>query len=127
MSGNLEIGNGYGVPGGCASYGASKPGIVANGLELKTFFLLLDFDVDFQLVHFIFVLLSGNNVTGQKIQGQVKEVEQSSAAKALPEYLKQKLRARGILKEDAEHSNPVRADVRNFLKHVLAGLLSFII
>ncbi|TYK25544.1 uncharacterized protein E5676_scaffold352G006960 [Cucumis melo var. makuwa] len=80
--GNLEIGNGYGVPGGCASYGASKPGIVANG----------------------------NNVTGQKIQGQVKEVEQSSAAKALPEYLKQKLRARGILKEDAEHSNPTNSD-----------------
>ncbi|XP_050939911.1 uncharacterized protein LOC103486911 isoform X3 [Cucumis melo] len=80
--GNLEIGNGYGVPGGCASYGASKPGIVANG----------------------------NNVTGQKIQGQVKEAEQSSAAKALPEYLKQKLRARGILKEDAEHSNPTNSD-----------------
>ncbi|KGN59632.2 uncharacterized protein LOC101203374 [Cucumis sativus] len=83
--GNLEIGNGYGVPGGCAFYGASKPGIVANG----------------------------NNVTGQKIQGQIKEAEQSSASKALPEYLKQKLRARGILKEDAEHSNSVRADTNS--------------
>lgn len=66
-------------------------------------------------------------MTGQKIQGQIKEAEQSSASKTLPEYLKQKLRARGILKEDAEHSNSVRADVRNFLKHVLAGRLSFII
>ncbi|CAK9322753.1 unnamed protein product [Citrullus colocynthis] len=80
--GNLEIGNGYGVPGGCAFYGASKPGIVANG----------------------------NNVIGQKIQGQVREAEQSSVAKALPEYLKQKLRARGILKEDAEHNNSTNSD-----------------
>lgn len=80
--GNLEIGNGYGVPGGCAFYGASKPGIVANG----------------------------NNAIGQKIQGQVREAEQSSVAKALPEYLKQKLRARGILKEDAEHNNSTNSD-----------------
>ncbi|XP_038906174.1 uncharacterized protein LOC120092051 isoform X2 [Benincasa hispida] len=80
--GNLEIGNGYGVPGGCAFYGASKPGVVAIG----------------------------NNTIGQKIQGQVRETEQSSAVKALPEYLKQKLRARGILKEEAEHSNSTSSD-----------------
>ncbi|XP_022983732.1 uncharacterized protein LOC111482260 [Cucurbita maxima] len=80
--GNLEIGNGYGVPGGCAFYGASKPGIVTHG----------------------------NNTIDQKIQGQVRETKQSSSAKELPEYLKQKLKARGILKEDAKHSNSANAD-----------------
>ncbi|KAG6580903.1 Polyglutamine-binding protein 1, partial [Cucurbita argyrosperma subsp. sororia] len=80
--GNLEIGNGYGVPGGCAFYGASKPGIVTHG----------------------------NNTIDQKIQGQVREAEQSPSAKELPEYLKQKLKARGILKEDAKHSNSANSD-----------------
>lgn len=49
MSGNLEIGNGYGVPGGCAFYGASKPGIVTPG---KNFLLLLDFYFDLQIGSF---------------------------------------------------------------------------
>ncbi|XP_042048028.1 uncharacterized protein LOC121794092 isoform X2 [Salvia splendens] len=63
--GNLEIGNGYGVPGGGAYYGT--------------------------LVH------------SEKVQ---KNAElnggsgQNSAYKDLPEYLKRKLRARGILKDD---------------------------
>lgn len=61
-------------------------------------------------------MLSGNNAIGQKTQEQVREAEQISAAKALPEYLRQKLRARGILKEDTEHSNSVRTDMPNFPK-----------
>lgn len=52
---NIEIGNGYGVPGGGAYYGAPKPNI-----------------------------------------------DTPSKSKELPEYLKQKLKARGILKDDTE-------------------------
>ncbi|KAG2683686.1 hypothetical protein I3760_10G043800 [Carya illinoinensis] len=57
--GNLEIGNGYGVPGGGAYYGAPKP-----------------------------------------------NTDNPSKSSELPEYLKQKLRARGILKEDTEKGSP---------------------
>lgn len=116
MSGNLEIGNGYGVPGGCAFYGGSKPGIVTHG---KMLFLLLDFNVNLQIGFIWFlsiVMISGNNAIGQNIQGQVRETEQNSAAKELPEYLKQKLRARGILKDNTQHSNSVRTDTPNFAK-----------
>ena len=60
MSGNIEIGNGYGVPGGGAYYGAQKPNI-----------------------------------------------DTPSKSKELPDYLKQKLKARGILKDDTEKSSPV--------------------
>lgn len=86
-------------------------------LMVKPFSFCLISMLTFQLVYLIVVLLSGNNAIGQKIQGQVREAEQSSGAKALPEYLKQKLRARGILKEDADHNNSVRTDVPNLLKH----------
>ncbi|KAK4581201.1 hypothetical protein RGQ29_024755 [Quercus rubra] len=57
--GNLEIGNGYGVPGGGAYYGAQKPNI-----------------------------------------------DTPSKSKELPDYLKQKLKARGILKDDTEKGSP---------------------
>ncbi|XP_047982171.1 uncharacterized protein LOC125223193 [Salvia hispanica] len=63
--GNLEIGNGYGVPGGGAYYGAP--------------------------VH---------NEKSQKNAELNGESGQNSASKDLPEYLKRKLRARGILKDD---------------------------
>lgn len=53
VEGNVDIGNGYGVPGG----------------------------------------------------GAYRELEKTTAPKDLPEYLKQKLRARGILKEDADVRN----------------------
>ncbi|XP_062166602.1 uncharacterized protein LOC133872942 isoform X2 [Alnus glutinosa] len=53
--GNMEIGNGYGVPGGGAYYGAPNPNI-----------------------------------------------DTPTDSKELPEYLKQKLKARGILKDDTE-------------------------
>ncbi|KAL4598951.1 hypothetical protein ACB092_11G092800 [Castanea dentata] len=57
--GNIEIGNGYGVPGGGAYYGAQKPNI-----------------------------------------------DTPSKSKELPDYLKQKLKARGILKDDTEKGSP---------------------
>ena len=60
MLGNMEIGNGYGVPGGGAYYGAPNPNIDAP-----------------------------------------------SESKELPEYLKQKLKARGILKDYIEKGFPV--------------------
>ncbi|XP_021624042.1 polyglutamine-binding protein 1 isoform X2 [Manihot esculenta] len=65
--GHVEIGNGYGVPGGGAYYGSSRP-------ELN------------------------------------KESEKKSASKELPEYLKQKLRARGILKDDTGNGHPLKDD-----------------
>ncbi|KAJ9185078.1 hypothetical protein P3X46_004750 [Hevea brasiliensis] len=65
--GHVEIGNGYGVPGGGAYYGSSRP-------ELNT------------------------------------ESEKKSATKELPEYLKQKLRARGILKDDTGKGDPLKDD-----------------
>ncbi|CAB4286068.1 unnamed protein product [Prunus armeniaca] len=69
--GNIEIGNGYGVPGGGAYYGAPGPNVtIPNGSE--------EFESD---------------------------NEQKSPAKELPEYLKQKLRNRGILKDDSSKSN----------------------
>ncbi|XP_051151029.1 uncharacterized protein LOC127265320 [Andrographis paniculata] len=66
--GNLDIGNGYGVPGGGAYYGAS--------------------------------------VQNPKTQDLSGGSEQNPTNKDIPEYLKHKLRARGILKDNhiAEHS-----------------------
>ena len=81
---------------------------------VKTFSFCLTSMLTSKLVHFIVVMLSGNNTIDQKIQGQVREAEQSSSAKELPEYLKQKLKARGILKEDAKHSNSVRIDMPSY-------------
>ncbi|KAK9281448.1 hypothetical protein L1049_004350 [Liquidambar formosana] len=66
ISGNIEIGNGYGVPGGGAYYGAPRPNIS---------------------------MLSMANQ-------QNRELEQKPMANELPDYLKQKLRARGILKDE---------------------------
>uniref|UniRef100_A0A6M2EMP8 Polyglutamine-binding protein 1 n=1 Tax=Populus davidiana TaxID=266767 RepID=A0A6M2EMP8_9ROSI len=64
---HVEIGNGYGVPGGGAYYASSRPGLDS-------------------------------------------ESEQKSATKELPEFLKQKLRARGLLKDDSVKSHPLRTD-----------------
>lgn len=65
--GNLEIGNGYGVPGGGAYYGSSRPQTISPG---------------------------------QKNIEIEAESKQKPGPSGLPEYLKQKLRARGILKDD---------------------------
>ncbi|KAH1060631.1 hypothetical protein AAZX31_02G154300 [Glycine max] len=69
--GNTEIGNGYGVPGGGAYYDAPT---------LKT--------------------TAGSNAFSQPESILDRCSEQKPPAKELPEYLKQRLRARGILKDD---------------------------
>ncbi|PON37571.1 WW domain containing protein [Parasponia andersonii] len=81
--GNTEIGNGYGVPGGGAYNGGSRSNLsVARNLG------------------------AGTNEMGEKNSAADGESERNPAAKELPEYLKQKLRARGILKDEPEKSNP---------------------
>ncbi|KAL2467775.1 WW domain-containing protein [Forsythia ovata] len=81
--GNVEIGNGYGVPGGGAYYGASVHNI--NTPE--------EIEVD------------GHKISQKNKEFSV-ESEQKSVAKELPEYLKKKLKARGILKDDRITENP---------------------
>lgn len=68
FSGNVDIGNGYGVPGG----------------------------------------------------GAYRELEKTTAPKDLPEYLKQKLRARGILKEDADVRNTNNASLVKAFLNILS-------
>lgn len=72
--GNMEIGNGYGVPGGGAYHGTP-----VNNINTP--------EVD-------------GNKTSQKNTEFNVESQQKSVAKELPEYLKKKLKARGILKDD---------------------------
>ncbi|OMO97738.1 hypothetical protein CCACVL1_04476 [Corchorus capsularis] len=83
--GNLEIGNGYGVPGGGAYYATPALNIAASG--------------NLRLV---------NSDTSQKYSELYGESKEKAASKDLPEYLKEKLRARGILKDGAnlECSSP---------------------
>ncbi|KAK2400497.1 hypothetical protein P8452_07416 [Trifolium repens] len=83
--GNTEIGNGYGVPGGGAYNDVAK----------------LNTD-------------AGNNAFGQPESKLERCSEQTTAAKELPEYLKQKLKARGILKDDrhAEDLKGTSAELR---------------
>ncbi|KZV23193.1 hypothetical protein F511_05032 [Dorcoceras hygrometricum] len=82
--GNSEIGNGYGVPGGGAYYGASSLNIVNDERDGKE--------------------------TSQNKSELDCESGQKSTSKDLPEYLKQKLRARGILKDDQNADNSAMAD-----------------
>ncbi|XP_047182224.1 uncharacterized protein LOC124848562 isoform X2 [Vigna umbellata] len=70
--GNTEIGNGYGVPGGGAYY---------DGPKLNT--------------------AAGNSAISQSDPILDRCSEQKPAAKELPEYLKQRLRARGILGDNS--------------------------
>ncbi|KAK6944499.1 WW domain [Dillenia turbinata] len=81
--GNSEIGNGYGVPGGGAYYNASKPN-VASPRHSEV----------------------GGSDNGHETKDDCK-LDQKPAAKELPEYLKQKLRARGIIKDDNAKINPI--------------------
>ncbi|KAK4340990.1 hypothetical protein RND71_039491 [Anisodus tanguticus] len=80
--GNVEIGNGYGVPGGGAYYSASNPDVSIS----KT-----------------------STITGHRTNQHGTDPnggsEQNAAGKELPEYLKQKLKARGILKDDSKMEN----------------------
>ncbi|XP_071703438.1 uncharacterized protein [Rutidosis leptorrhynchoides] len=79
--GNMEIGNGYGVPGGGAYYGASRPNTIS----------------------------SGSNGSGQTITEQPR---QNPNTDNLPEFLKQKLRARGILKDEQPKNDTAASDNR---------------
>lgn len=80
--GNVEIGNGYGVPGGGAYYSLSNPDVPVS----KT-----------------------SAITGHRTNQQGTDPnggsEHNSVGKELPEYLKQKLKARGILKDDSKIEN----------------------
>ncbi|KAL6984305.1 hypothetical protein U1Q18_017684 [Sarracenia purpurea var. burkii] len=85
--GNVEIGNGYGVPGGGAYYSGPRPCAVVP---------------------------SKHGVGGKEMGPEVPMVDgelgQKDVAKELPEYLKQKLRARGILKDEAATNNSYTPD-----------------
>lgn len=95
--GNIEIGNGYGVPGGVAYYNVPRPNTAIPG-----------------------TLGAGNDGMDQKNPKQDRESEQKPVTKELPEYLKQRLRARGILKENSENGNPPR--INNKLESTSAQL-----
>ncbi|KAL5744982.1 hypothetical protein ACOSP7_026128 [Xanthoceras sorbifolium] len=85
--GNLEIGNGYGVPGGGAYYNVARPHTAIPGnLGVLT------------------------DESGQKNPQLDREPEQTHVTKELPEFLKQKLKARGILKDDSDKESRLRTD-----------------
>lgn len=84
--GNMEIGNGYGVPGGGA-YGASKP---RSNLS--------------------YVSESGDDRLDEKNTELGGESGQKPSSAELPEYLKQRLRARGILRDNPETENRLLSD-----------------
>lgn len=77
---NLEIGNGYGVPGGGAYFNAAIPNESRTSRIGTSGFI--------------------SNETSQKNPDLGGESQQHHEAKDLPEFLKQKLRARGILKDE---------------------------
>ncbi|KAI4300939.1 hypothetical protein L6164_034265 [Bauhinia variegata] len=81
--GNTEIGNGYGVPGGGAYYDTAN---------IST--------------------TPGNGLVGQSDPKLDRGSEQQPAAKELPEYLKQKLRARGILKDDKDAKDSIATSAK---------------
>ncbi|KAK8570838.1 hypothetical protein V6N13_103237 [Hibiscus sabdariffa] len=86
--GNLEIGNGYGVPGGGAySYGTTSSNITAPGNSGHV-----------------------NNDINAKNSELYGEPKTKVASKDLPEYLKQKLRARGILADGSSEVYQSRND-----------------
>ncbi|KAF3442194.1 hypothetical protein FNV43_RR16110 [Rhamnella rubrinervis] len=77
-----EIGNGYGLPGGGAYSDASKPNIATSRN-----------------------VVVGSNDMDEKNPEADRKSEHKPATKGLSEYLKQKLRARGILKDNLGKSN----------------------
>ncbi|KAL8216270.1 hypothetical protein R6Q57_023107 [Mikania cordata] len=81
---NVEIGNGYGVPGGGAYYTASRTDTMTPGSNG-----------------------SERCESGQNISEQPKQKPNTND---LPEFLKQKLRARGILKDEPVKNDTVTSD-----------------
>ncbi|KAL6522163.1 hypothetical protein OROMI_032040 [Orobanche minor] len=86
--GNLDIGNGYGVPGGVAYYGAS-----INKTEPPE-------------------CKDGDGQNRSQKNADNSESGKESMAKDLPEYLKQKLKARGILKDNQNAENSSMSETR---------------
>ncbi|XP_057972051.1 uncharacterized protein LOC131160408 [Malania oleifera] len=82
--GNLEIGNGYGVPGGGA-YGVSRANVTPKNLGVTD-------EIDDK----------NSEVDGESAQKHV--------TKELPEYLRKKLRARGIIKDNKTREDPAVTD-----------------
>lgn len=105
LPGNLEIGNGYGVPGGGAYYGASIHNIRTPGKNIP----------HISITSFAFAWPASpasserKDLNGQKTNQNNADVNgesgQKSVGKDLPEYLKQKLKARGILKDNQSAEN----------------------
>ncbi|KAK1320746.1 hypothetical protein QJS10_CPA03g00490 [Acorus calamus] len=79
-TGNVEIGNGYGVPGGGAYYGATKPSLITSN-EI-------------------------HDGVAENINMN-KEPEPRTAQKELAEYLKKRLKARGILKDEKPNGDQI--------------------
>lgn len=82
--GNVEIGNGYGVPGGGAYYSASGSGTISSGSNVN-----------------------GKDESGENVSLHFKQKPNTND---LPEFLKQKLRARGILKDEAAKDDTAALD-----------------
>ncbi|KAK6115597.1 hypothetical protein DH2020_007866 [Rehmannia glutinosa] len=110
--GNLDIGNGYGVPGGGAYYSASVHNIKTPGKNLSH---LSNFHLE--------LFDTGSPVSSEKKDVDAQDTSQKNAeligesgkesmAKDLPEYLKQKLRARGILKDNQNAENSSKSENR---------------
>ncbi|KAM7271657.1 hypothetical protein ACFE04_030871 [Oxalis oulophora] len=83
--GNMDFGNGYGVPGGGAYYSASRPDVAP---------------------------IAGNSASSNGMGEKKPDPDSGSGQKPttneLPEYLKQKLKARGILKDEARKADQLR-------------------
>ncbi|KAK1407696.1 hypothetical protein QVD17_39318 [Tagetes erecta] len=81
---NVEIGNGYGVPGGGAYYTASRTDTTSSG--------------------------SNGNERQESSQNISEQSKQNANTNDLPEFLKQKLRARGILKDEPAKDDAAKSD-----------------
>lgn len=100
---NVEIGNGYGVPGGGAYYAAKTLNIQTGEFHFIKFFFSKQSMLQEEFSDFFLNLL----------QSEAKDENHESslavskdARKELPDYLKQRLKARGILKDEKANVEP---------------------
>ncbi|GFY96551.1 hypothetical protein Acr_11g0008570 [Actinidia rufa] len=94
--GNMEIGNGYGVPGGGAYYSGPRTHTIISSKSGV-----------------------GGHETGPEVPMVDGELGQQAAVKELPEYLKQKLKARGILRDEAAKKGPAMTDNASSFSYVI--------
>lgn len=87
--GNFDFGNGYGVPGGGAYYNSSIPLSIGQGKS----------ETDGENINRRVAIVNG--------ESDLKDVSRD-----LPDYLKQKLKARGILKEGPAKEDPSSDDYK---------------